>query len=265
MLFALGAASSAIDTLKRLISSNSASTQSTGLAQNTVSPFDTSASTATATSAGPSTPFAGSGASRIAPETMGALLDAQSQSSTGSTASASANPSAALKDLFSQIDADGDGKITKSEFENALGAGGTNLAQADDVFSKLDKDSDGSVSVNEMSSALKGAGGKGGGHHHHHHVAGSDGSGDSSGSNGSSSDPLMQALDGATSTAVTNSDGSTTTTLTYADGSKVTMTSAAQASTSSAATSSYNFIEQMIQRQANAISTSATASLSVSA
>jgi hypothetical protein len=265
MLFALGAASSAIDTLKRLISSNSASTQSTGLAQNTVSPFDTSASTATATSAGPSTPLAGSGASRIAPETMGALLDAQSQSSTGSTASASANPSAALKDLFSQIDADGDGKITKSEFENALGAGGTNLAQADDVFSKLDKDSDGSVSVNEMSSALKGAGGKGGGHHRHHHVASSDGSGDSSGSNGSSSDPLMQALDGATSTAVTNSDGSTTTTLTYADGSKVTMTSAAQASTSSAATSSYNFIEQMIQRQANAISTSATASLSVSA
>ena len=182
MLFALGAASSAIDTLKRLISSNSASTQSTGLAQNTVSPFDTSASTATATSAGPSTPLAGSGASRIAPETMGALLDAQSQSSTGSTASASASPSAALKDLFSQIDADGDGKITKSEFENALGAGGTNLAQADDVFSKLDKDSDGSVSVNEMSSALKGAGGKGG-HHRHHHVASSDGSGDSSGSN----------------------------------------------------------------------------------
>ena len=265
MLFALGAASSAIDTLKRLISSNSASTQSTGLAQNTVSPFDTSASTATATSAGPSTPLTGSGASRIAPETMGALLDAQSQSSTGSTASASASPSAALKDLFSQIDADGDGKITKSEFENALGAGGTNLVQADDVFSKLDKDSDGSVSVNEMSSALKGAGGKGGGHHHHHHVASSDGSDASSGSNGSSSDPLMQALDGATSTAVTNSDGSTTTTLTYADGSKVTMTSAAQASTSSAATSSYNFIEQMIQRQANAISTSATASLSVSA
>jgi hypothetical protein len=264
MLFALGAASSAIDTLKRLISSNSASTQSTGLAQNTVSPFDTSASTATATSAGPSTPLTGSGASRIAPETMGALLDAQSQSSTGSTASASASPSAALKDLFSQIDADGDGKITKSEFENALGAGGTNLVQADDVFSKLDKDSDGSVSVNEMSSALKGAGGKGG-HHRHHHVASSDGSGDSSGSTGSSSDPLMQALDGATSTAVTNSDGSTTTTLTYADGSKVTMTSAAQASTSSAATSSYNFIEQMIQRQANAISTSATASLSVSA
>ena len=36
----------------------------------------------------------------------------------------------------------------------------------------------------------------------------------------------MQALQGASSTSVTNSDGSVTTSLTYADGSKVTMTSA---------------------------------------
>jgi Ca2+-binding EF-hand superfamily protein len=186
---------------------------------------------------------------------MSALLAAQSQSSTGTTTSTPTSRSAALKDLFSQIDANGDGKITKSEFEDALGAGGTNLAQADDVFSKLDKDGDGAVSLDEMSKALKG--GKG---HHHHHAAS-----DASGADGSNSDPLMQALQGASSTSVTNSDGSTTTSLTYADGSKVTMTSAASGSTSSAATSSYNFIEQMIQRQAKAISASATASLSVSA
>jgi hypothetical protein len=43
------------------------------------------------------------------------------------------------------------------------------------------------------------------------------------------------------------------------------MTSAASGSSSSAATSSYNFIEQMIQRQAQAISSGATGSLSVSA
>ena len=77
-------------------------------------------------------------------------------------------------------------------------------------------------------------------------------------------DPLMQALQGATSTSTTNADGSTTTSLTYADGSKVTMTSAASASASGAATSSYNFIEQMIAREAKAISSSTTASLSVS-
>jgi hypothetical protein len=72
-------------------------------------------------------------------------------------------------------------------------------------------------------------------------------------------------LQGASSTSVTNSDGSTTTSLTYADGSKVTMTSPAATTASSTATSSYNFIEQMIQREANAISTSASSSLSVSA
>jgi Ca2+-binding EF-hand superfamily protein len=190
---------------------------------------------------------------------MSALLAAQSQSSTGSTASPPASSASALQDLFSQIDANGDGKITKSEFDNALGAGGTNLAQADDVFSKLDKNGDGSVSLGEMSSALKGS--KGAGHHHHHSAA----SGSSDGAGGSDADPLMQALQGASSTSVTNSDGSVTTSLTYADGSKVTMTSAASGTSSSTATSSYNVIEKMIQRQANAISSSATASLSVSA
>jgi uncharacterized protein RhaS with RHS repeats len=106
-----------------------------------------------------------------------------------------------------------------------------------------------------MSSALKG--GKG---HHGHRAASA-----SSDSDGSNSDPFSQALQGASSTSVTNSDGSVTTSLTYADGSKVTMISAASGSSSSAATSSYNFIEQMIQRQAQAISSATTASLSVSA
>jgi hypothetical protein len=97
-------------------------------------------------------------------------------------------------------------------------------------------------------SALKG--GKG---HHRHTASGPGESGES--------DPLMQALRGASSTSVTNSDGSVTTSLTYADGSKVTMTSAAS---SSAATSSYNVVEKLIQRQANMISAQTSSSLSVS-
>jgi hypothetical protein len=257
MLFALGAASSALDILKSLTSSKSSSApQPTGPGQDTTQLFDISGGGASASTA----PSGSGGYSQISPATMSALLAAQGQSSTGSTTSASASPSDALKDLFSQLDADGNGQVSKSEFEDALGAGGTNIAQADDVFGKLDKDNNGTVNLDEMSSALKGAGGKGG--HHHHHVASSDGSGDSS---GSSSDPLMQALDGASSTSVTNSDGSITTSLTYADGSKVTMTSPASASTSSTATSSYNFVEQMIAREAKAISSAATASLSVTA
>jgi hypothetical protein len=256
MLLALGAASFALDALKSLTSSKSSASSPTG-SKDSANPFDLSG----ATSAGPGLPPASGsgGGSQISPATMSALLAAQSQASAGST-TAPASKSDALKDLFSQIDADGNGKLSKAEFEHALGAGGTNVAQADDVFGKMDKDADGSVSLGEMMSALKA--GKGG-HHHHPHVAASDSADDSSGASGSDSDPLMQALQGASSTSVTNSDGSTTTSLTYADGSKVTMTSAAAASSS--ATSSYNFIEQMIQRQAQAISSSATASLSVSA
>ena len=215
--------------------------QSTGVSQNATSAFDlpssnASASTGSGTGSGGAAvriDFAGDHerAARRTEPVLGGIDDRHPTSR-----------SAALKDLFAQIDGDGDGKISKSEFENALGAGGTNLAQADSVFGKLDKDGDGSVSLKEMASALKG--GKG----HHHHQCMTDGR--SGGSDGSNSDPLLQALQGASSTSVTNSDGSVTTSLTYADGSKVTMTSAASGSSSSAATSSYNFIEQMIQRQA---------------
>lgn len=275
MLFAIGAASSAVDLLSSLMSSKSTTqTGSSTQGNQTTGLFDlsTATSTSSSTSGG-----SGAGTPQISPQTMSALLDAQSQAtaSTG-TASTSTPPTSrsdALKDLFSLIDADGNGQITKTEFENALGAGGTNIAQADDVFSKLDKNGDGSVSLDEMSQALQGH--KGGGHHHHHMESGStDGSGSSGGSGGSSSDPLMQALDGATSTSVTNSDGSTTTTTTYADGSKVSMTTPATASANSSAnsssagnkaTSSYNFIEQLIQRQSQAISAQASSSLSVSA
>jgi Ca2+-binding EF-hand superfamily protein len=251
MFFALGAASSAIDALKALTSSKSSSAQSTGVSQDGKSPFDLMSSGSSASVGSGS--VSGGGCSQISPQTMSALLDAQSQSSAGST-TASKSRSAALKDLFGQIDGDGDGKISKKEFEAALGAGGTNLKQADSVFGKLDKDGDGSVSLDELASALKG--GKG---HHGHHAASS-----SSESDGSNSDPFSQALQGASSTSVTNSDGSVTTSLTYADGSKVSMTSAAGKSSSASATSSYNFIEQMIQRQAQAISSAATSSLSVS-
>jgi len=249
MFLALGAASSAIDALKALTSSKS-SAQTAGVSQDAKSPFDLMSSGSSASVGAGAGSGSGGGGSQISPQTMSALLDAQSQSSAGSTTTASKSRSAALKDLFGQIDGDGDGKITKSEFEEALGAGGTNIAQADSVFGKLDKDGDGSVSLKELASALKG------GKKPHHAASESD---------GSNSDPFSQALQGASTTSVTNSDGSVTTSLTYADGSKVTMTSAAGKSSSASATSSYNFIEQMIQRQAQAISSGATASLSVSA
>ena len=260
MLPALGAVSSLLDALLSPTSSKSPSSHTNGFSQASSNPFDLTGNAAASGSSTPASCYGG--CSQISPATMSALLAAQSQSTTASSAPTSRAD--ALKDLFSQLDANGDGQVSKTEFESALGAGGTNLAQADDVFSKLDKNGDGSVSLKELSSALKGAGGKG--HHHHHHVAGSDGSngaGDSSSTNGSSSDPLLQASSGASSTQVANSDGTTTTSVTYADGSKVTLTSPPATKSSSTATSSYNFIEQLIQRQAQAISSGATAALSL--
>jgi hypothetical protein len=273
MLLALGAASSAVDALQSLISSKSTSTQTTGFTQNPPTPFDTANGSTQTESPLPVT--GGAGFTQISPATMSALIAAQGQDSSASTASASTisaptDRASALNDLFSQIDANGDGKISQSEFENALGAGGTNTAQADDVFNKLDANGDGSVSLEEMQKALQGA--KGG--HHHHHVSGSDDSTgadgtssttgtSSSGAGGSNSDPLLQALAGATSTSVTNSDGSTTTSITNADGSVITMTSPAATTSSSSATASYNFLEQMIQRAAQAVSSGAASSLSL--
>jgi hypothetical protein len=275
MLLALGAASSAVDALQSLISSKSTSTQTTGFTQNPPTPFDTANGSTQTESPLPVT--GGAAFTQISPATMSALIAAQGQDSSASTTSASAtsaptDPASALKDLFSQIDANGDGQISQSEFENALGAGGTNIAQADDVFNKLDANGDGSVSLDEMQKALQGTQGKGG--HHHHHVADSDGStgtdGTSSttgtsgsGAGGSNSDPLLQALAGATSTSVANSDGSTTTSITNADGSVITMTSPAATTSSNSATASYNFLEQMIQRAAQAVSSGVASSLSL--
>jgi len=246
MLLAFGAAASAIDSLFGLASTKQ--TQPAGSGQDQPNLFAFQADAATNSAAAGAGPAAGGGA-HISPETMSALLAAQSQSG---QAFQPMSREDALKDLFAQIDADGEGKITKVEFENALGAGGTNLAKADDVFGKLDKDGDGSVTLEEMSSALKG----GRRHHGHHHMAQNAGD--------DSTDPLLEALQGASGSTVTNADGSTTTSLSYADGSTVTMTRPAASSASTAATSSYNFLEQLIQRQANAIAAQTSSSLSVS-
>jgi Ca2+-binding EF-hand superfamily protein len=175
---------------------------------------------------------------------MGALLDAQSQTNVSAQ---SKTRSDALKSLFAQLDGNSDGSISRAEFEDKLGAGGTNVANADKVFAKLDKDGDGSVSIDELSKALKGAGKA-----HHGGSGNADGSGDGS------------DVAGATTSTTVNADGSTTTSISYADGSKVTSTSAVpSASTTAAARTSYNALEQMIAKQAQQIST-ATGSLAIS-
>jgi hypothetical protein len=248
MLQALGAASSLLDSLQSLTSTNSPG-KALGFGQKSAKPFDIFSGTAMSGKSAPASGF--EGLPQISPVTMSALLAAQGQSATGASHSALPSKSDVLTDLFAQLDADGDGQVTKLEFENALGAGGTH---ADRVHSKLDQDGNGTVSLNEMLSALTGA--RKDGRPSHSATASGE-------SNAPNSSALSKTLQGATTTSVTNSDGSITTSLTYADGSSVTMTSTAAASGS--ALSSYNHIEKMIQHQARAISSSAVAALSVSA
>ncbi|MBH5370740.1 EF-hand domain-containing protein [Bradyrhizobium glycinis] len=250
MLFALSAVSSALDAIQSLTNAKSSSAaHKTGSSQSApVNPFAIdSGSTTGATSSVNAGKYP-----QISAETMNALFAAQSQSdeAAGATSSTSKGREAALKDLFSQIDADGDGKITKSEFEDALGAGGTNLAQADDVFSKMDANADGSINLGEMTKALRG------GHGRDHAEGAGDGSESSS-----------QSSRGSTSTTTTNADGSTTTTVTYADGFKMSTTVPGASSSSNAkggGNSPYDWFGQMMQRQAQATAGSAASSMSIS-
>lgn len=143
MLAALGALGAVSTIFNALTSagSSASSQKTTGLTQGAAS---FSAATTTSSTAA-SAPVSGGGSSlgKLSPDT--------------------------LNDLFALLDADGNGAVSKSEFETALGAGGTNLAAADSVFARLDKDGDGAVSSNELASVLSGSRR---GHGHHGHAGG---------------------------------------------------------------------------------------------
>jgi hypothetical protein len=104
MLFAVGAASSAIEALQSLLPSSSA--PSTGSAAS--NPFALSES-----NPAPGSSAAASGTNglpQLSPSTMDALLAAQSQSSTGSAGQTSTGPASTAQNLSSQIDGE-DGEI----------------------------------------------------------------------------------------------------------------------------------------------------------
>jgi hypothetical protein len=204
------------------------------------SPADSSTNQTSTTNAfGPSPPPFSDG-------TMAALMALQGQGANGS------------QSLFSQLDTDGNGSISKSEFESALGQAGVDTSSADALFSKLDQNGDGSVSQSELSSAAH----HGHGHGHHMEAGGAQGGGDQG---GLSSLLGSTSASGATTQTQNNSDGSTTTTITYADGSTVsTTTPAAQQNggtsgdgangQTAGGSSSNNMLEQLIRLQAQLVS-----------
>lgn len=255
MIPALAAGASALNAISSLVSSSSTSSQSTtGFSQTASTAFDV---TAGATS--PTIPPAGTGSNSLqngglSPATMSALIAAQDQSGTPASTT---SRSAAMQDLFSQLDGNSDGMISKSEFESALGAGGTNVAKADSVFSKLDTDGDGSVSLSELTSALKGAGRR----HGHRANAGAN-SGGGAAATGMTAGTFMPQLMGASGNAAASSTSTASAGVAAVAGSTG-ATSATGATATRTAISTYNQLEQAIQQQAAAFSANAAASLSI--
>jgi len=154
-------------------------------------------------------------------DNMSSLMSLQEQPS-------GVNPfvAAHAQELFSQLDSNGDGQISKSEFENAFGSN-ADQSKVDGLFNALDSNGDGSVSQDELTSAMQASHAA---HHHHHHADSGQGGGD-----------ILQALgsgtQGATASTTSNADGSSTTTISYADGSSVSLTTP-QASTDSGSANS---------------------------
>jgi len=253
MSMSVGASSNALAYLQQLLQQGTSGASSTGAADplselmQTMSGSGSGSDPMTAPS---SDTAAGSGASAcqpFGPGTMAQLLSLQGQDKNG--------PEQAF---FSKLDTDGDGKISKTEFENAASKAGVDSSVADAVFDKIDGDSNGSVSAGELAKADHGG--------HHHHVHG--------GGGGGGVDALMSGADasGATTRTTTNADGSSTTTISYADGTSIDLNIPAAASTGTSASSdgsspespastgttnsqtSVNLLEQLIKMQSQMLS-----------
>jgi len=259
MSMTIGAPSGALSYLQQLLQYGS-----NGVAATSIDPLLTLGQAPTGVdsssqSQATTSPIGSGCGSSFDPGTLAALVSLQGQSASSATGQA---PS----DLFSQLDLDGDGQISKADFEQALGNVGVDTQSADALFSRLDTNGDGNVSQSELAKA-RGHG------HHHHHVDGSTSS-QNDGSQQSGLDSLLNSTDitGATTQTTTNSDGSTTTTISYADGTTVSMNTPAapqnnsssndgSAGGSSSGAGNNNLIEELIRLQSQLL-TQATSAIS---
>src|SRR5580765_7287435 len=79
---------------------------------------------------------ASSGAPQFSPDVMKALLSVQGNQGK-------------LESLLGKFDTDGDGQISQSEFETAIGPA-ADKAKVDELFNKLDANGDGAISLDEL-------------------------------------------------------------------------------------------------------------------
>jgi Ca2+-binding EF-hand superfamily protein len=97
------------------------------------------------------------------------MIGYQAQGWPGSSTSAAGGSLA--QSLFSQIDGNGDGSISKSELEQAVTTAGGSTQAADALYAKLDPNNTGSVNVQQLTQGLSQLSS----HHHHHHHGGGGG------------------------------------------------------------------------------------------
>ena len=213
-LAAAGALSAGIDALSALFSPSSAK-KKTGF--NAASAFNAGSALNAPGTIASTVKGSASTSAKLSPATFNALLEAQGQTQTSATGPAADRPGL-LNKLFSALDSNGDGQIAKSEFQDQLGAGGTNLANADSVFGKLDKNGDGSLSIDELSAVLNTD------KKRKPHAAG----------RGNEQDPLLKALN-------------------ETDSSKVKSAKTDSESASISAATSYNFVERAQQARLNTV------------
>jgi len=216
---------------------------------------DQSSSTASSGNTSSSTSGAGGGGTwwtALDPNTLDALISAQGkQTNTG-------NGTSSLQTLFTKFDANNDGQISQTEFENAIGPN-ADKSQVDALFQRIDANGDGSISQDELASAINTAQSHSRHHHHHHHMSGDTTSSSGSGQGGLGDLLSAAGANGATTQTTNNADGTSTTIITYADGSTVSMTTPAASTDSSTtngangqnsdAVSTDNFLERLIKLQ----------------
>jgi Ca2+-binding EF-hand superfamily protein len=138
----IGAASSALSLLNTVLKSGTAS----GAAKTGDNLFSSLGQALTGNSSEPAKAVAGSGQGTpaLSSGTLAALIAAQGQGGPDG------------KSAFARLDADGDGSISKGEFETAAKKAGVDTSSADALFGKLDTDGDGDISKGELAKAMHG-------------------------------------------------------------------------------------------------------------
>jgi hypothetical protein len=156
-------------------------------------------------------PAAGSTPSDMfSPDILSVLTSAQAG---GADPSAQAASTMAGQ-MVDQLDTDGDGEVSLSEMQTALGADGANASDGlTNAFAQLDTNGDGSLSTDELTTGLqKMAGGSQGvhGHHGHHGHGGGPPPTDDADATDPSSDPDPSIATGAASSSSTTATSGAT-------------------------------------------------------